>query len=553
MRSGTEEAGRGLVRRLETSMGKRMMRGSSPGQSRDRCPPATHAPSSDVPRALLGLISPSLSVSAARPIARPLLKRPLATQLRPPAAVALAPLSLELAAAARGPEQMHIHVLGFGAIGSLVSYYLRAALDPKHAISIIHRNPSSALKASYLSRLKLEVGGVVHTQRGISHESFDPAGDLHVREREAAWRRSLIPPREDGEQPQEQPAQADRVQQPQAGPIESLIVATKATDAAQGIRNLLPRLSASSTIVLLHNGMGVYEFLCDNVFRNRLSRPHFIVSSNTHGAFIKQPGHVVHTGVGSIQLGIMPDGIGRDFEASVDPSLSKGEQRLALDDITPLQGDPDATRYLSLRNTISALTSVNALDVSWRPVFDVQLAMQRKLATNCVINPLTALLGCRNGDLFNHSPGKRLAEQICHEVNKVFFAQWRHEIWKLPFRKPGGRGEAPSAEEEPGEGEDASSPSPELMLENPFPSSFSTHQLLQECMYVAGLTRENVSSMLVDIRLSRPTEISYLNGYILKLAKKYHVNVPATAMLIDLIHMREAIPIDKPVPAHSVL
>ncbi|TFY51502.1 hypothetical protein EVJ58_g10533 [Rhodofomes roseus] len=305
--------------------------------------------------------------------------------------------------------------------------------------------------------------------------------------------------------------------------------------------------------------MGVYEQLIGDVFRNRLHRPHIVVSVNNHGAFVKDFGQVVHTGVGSIQLGIMADTHGRDFEGSIDTSLPKEEQKPDLNDITPLQRDPDATRYLSLRNTISALTSTTALDVSWRPLADVQLAMHRKLAVNCVINPLTALLACRNGDLFKHPSGRRLAAQICQEISNVFYAEWRREVWKIPAGK--GEDEASAATDDSTDEDVTFVPSSiaflpvsrRIVLENPFPAGLHQQQLLDECARVAELTRANVSSMLVDIRRGRPTEIHCLNGYILKLAKKHRVSVPVTAALIDLIHLRQKIPIDKPVPLLSVL
>lgn len=486
---------------------------------------------------------------------------------------------------------MHIHVLGFGAIGSLVSHYLRASLDAKHTISVIHRTAASALEASRLPGVKLEVAGVTRLQRDIVHESRDPGADAGLREalaarrqRRFARRKRLRALRDDLEEPDEtdivpqqhteqehvstQPLEGQaphtdqtplHAAQNNAGPIESLIVATKANEAVSGIRSLLPRLSAQSTIVLLHNGMGVYENLVENVFRNRAHRPHIVLSANTHGAFVKAPGHVVHTGIGSIQLGIIPDTMGRNFEASVDMSLPSEERRTNLDDITSLHNDPYAMRYLSLRNTISALTSTTALDVTWDPLFDVQLAMQRKLAVNCVINPITALLGCRNGDIFMHPAGTHLARLLCHEISHVFYAQWRTEVWKLPpvDPRPSARADdlasEDDADEESYEAPRTEADIEESMLELPFPAGLTRRQLLDECTRVAERTRENTSSMLVDVRRGRATEVNYLNGYVLKLAKKYRVFTPVTAAIIDLVNLRHEVPIDKPVPLQSVL
>lgn len=479
---------------------------------------------------------------------------------------------------------MHIHVLGSGAIGYLVSHYLRASLDPKHTISVIHRTAVSALAASRLPGVKLEVTGVTRLQPGILHDARVFGADVGLRETLAIRRARRLARRPrvkslkkniektiEAESPRAQhtehgiQAQSLRDKYPpttpwydaqhKAGPIESLIIATKANEAASGIRTLLPRLSANSTIVLLHNGLCVYEHITEHIFRNKAHRPHIVLSANSHGAFLKDIGHVVHTGIGSIQLGIAPDPLGRDFEQSIDDSLPKEERRTNLNDITPLLNDPLATRYLSLRNTISALTSTTALDVTWSPLFDVRIAMQRKLAVDCIINPVTALLGCRNGDILQHPTGRHLALAVCQEVSNVFHAQWRTEVWKLLPMDPRATTPKPQRDldEDPYQGERTEGGMEEHMFEAPFPAGLTSQQLFEECTRVAELTRENVSSMLADIRHGHKTEINYLDGYILTLAKRYRVYTPVTAALVDLIGLRQKIPIDKPVPLQSVL
>ncbi|KZT02429.1 ketopantoate reductase-like protein [Laetiporus sulphureus 93-53] len=397
---------------------------------------------------------------------------------------------------------MHIHVLGYGAIGTLVAHHLRATLPLKHLVSVIHKTPALAYQASEAGGIKVERDGVVQFQKHILHESPDPYDDYN----------------------------------PKPSPIESLIVAVKAQSAIQGIMSLLPRISSNSTIVLLHNGMGVYENLIKAVFRNREQRPNIVVSVNNHGAFLKQEGHVVHTGVGDIKLGIVPDPKGRDFEVSLDTSLPKEDQKLSLDDITPLSGDPLAQRYVSLRNTITALTSAEQLNASWQPIYDVQVAMRCKLAVNAVVNPLTALLNCKNGELFEHPEALRLSKRLCAEASIVFWAQWEQEVWA---KRPRDAGDAH---------EDADKPNSQ-----DFPRELSAERLMLECERVAKLTSDNVSSMLVDVRRGRQTEIEYISGYLFRMAQRYKVPIPVTAAILDLMRLRSKLPIDKPLPLNSVL
>ncbi|KAI0931748.1 hypothetical protein AcW2_000570 [Taiwanofungus camphoratus] len=415
---------------------------------------------------------------------------------------------------------MHFHVLGFGAVGTLVAHHLRAALDAKHIISIIHREPNKAALVRRLTGglVKVERDGVVRSEAGFTHESYDPFDDL-VAQRKA---RPLFT----GANLAHTQGSSD------SSPIQSLIVALKATVAFDCIERLVPRLSANSTIVLLHNGMGTYEALLKKVFRNREQQPHIVVSVNNHGAWSKGFGYAVHAGVGDMQLGILPDTRGRNYEASLQPDLPKALQTLNLDDITPISGDPQAERYISLRETIAALQSAEGLHAHWGPIYDVHIAMRRKLVVNSVINPLTALLGCSNGQLFEDAAGMRLCTRLCQEASSVFRAQWFTEM--RASRTAEDVNTSPLDKES-------------------FPHELTGSSLAQECVRVANLTRTNMSSMLVDVRKGKHTEIGYMNGYIMKLAKKYGVSVPLMASMVDLMTIRQTVPLDTLVPVHSVL
>lgn len=160
--------------------------------------------------------------------------------------------------------------------------------------------------------------------------------------------------------------------------IHSLFITTKAHQTLPAIRQLLPRLSANSTIVLLQNGMGIYEELISEIFRNPEHRPHFILTSNTHGAFLRKPNHVVHTGLGSIEFAIVPDPGGKNFEKGFEESSPARSPQPRLSDITS-PGHPEFTRYESLRATVAALLLLKLLDVSWQPMSQLQLADRKSV------------------------------------------------------------------------------------------------------------------------------------------------------------------------------
>ncbi|KAF7799347.1 hypothetical protein EIP86_010579 [Pleurotus ostreatoroseus] len=391
---------------------------------------------------------------------------------------------------------MHITILGLGPVGCLVAHHLRQSLPIQHTIALVHKNLRGMRDARALGEgVTLENSGVPITVGGFIHEAFDTSDEV-----KPAESRQRIPP------PHLTPTPADP--RPEE-PIDSLILCVKAHQTVETIEKLLPRLTPASTIVLLQNGMGIYEDIVTKIFRNSHERPHFILGSINHGVRLKKHMHVIHGGSGNITFGVVPDGRGRKFEKS-SPTLN-------LDDITPnTPDDPEASRYLSLRNTVAALLSMELLNMKWRPMYDVHMAMRRKVVINSVINPLTALLNCRNGDLFQHKMARRICQDVCWEAHHAFHAQWDEEL------------RAAKAD-----GQDVSS------LE--FPQELSIKNLGDACRRVAGNTANNFSSMLLDVRKGRKTEISWLNGYLVGLGMEYNVSMKANNTLLSLIHLRSQI------------
>jgi 2-dehydropantoate 2-reductase len=272
--------------------------------------------------------------------------------------------------------------------------------------------------------------------------------------------------------------------------------------------------------------MGIYEDLVQRVFRNPESRPHFILSSITHGAWAKSPFHVVHAGVGGVTFGIVPDSRQRDLEASLaDESKPLYERSLALDDITR-PGDPSFDQYRSLRHTVAALQSLDAFGCKWSPIADVQLAMRKKLVVNAIVNPLTAILGCRNGGLFKDPSSQQLLRSICEEAAAAFHAQIETDTqtW-LDSLDPGvDKSQVPVGRVSKELGADA---------------------LEREVLRVTHLTRGNMSSMLSDVRKNNLTEVDFLNGYLVRLGEQYNIPMPVNRALVQFVKMRSAIPIDQ--------
>ncbi|QRW24651.1 ApbA domain-containing protein [Rhizoctonia solani] len=298
---------------------------------------------------------------------------------------------------------MHIHVLGVGSIGSLISLHLRHSTP--HQITLLVKRSSFAqtFRHELEQTITVEREGSTIRADGFSVELTDPAAEKMrnlLRHPDGTLRASILRPRKRyaGVQPSNDPAT----------PITSLIVTTKAPSTSRAIRALSPRLSPDSTITLLQNGMGVYEELLQ------------------HGVWVKRPFHTVHAGFGDLVFGVAPSSrvqIPIDFEKpsrkqlrSLDLESHKKEQEALLDQLAP---------YASLHDTVNALLSLRGLQSSWIGASTLQERLQRKLVTNSVVNPLTALMGCRNGSLVGNQYAYKIGQGICQEAEKVFRAHVR--------------------------------------------------------------------------------------------------------------------------------
>lgn len=326
----------------------------------------------------------------------------------------------------------------------------------------------------------------------------------------------------------------------QDGPISCLFVTTKAPSTFRAIRALAPRLSSKSTILLLQNGMGVYEELCAKIFPAPSERPHFVLASTTHGAWAKAPFHVVHAARGDLAFGVVPSdrvdlpleiphpqGYNSDMppDAKLNEENSYGANERAETPYAPWLGR--LAPHNTLFHTIRALLSLRGLTPQWLGAGELQERIQRKLVTNSVINPLTALMGCRNGPISVSPYAKHITKQVCQEAESVFRAQALDDLGGDPSRD--------------GEREQDDRPRTNLQ-EVELPLRLTAPSLEAEVIRVARMTAHNFSSMLQDVRSGHETEVEYMNGYLCRMGTRYGVPTPINDMLRKLVKMKAEIP-----------
>jgi len=139
-------------------------------------------------------------------------------------------------------------------------------------------------------------------------------------------------------------------------PIQRLLLACKAYDAADAVSQLAPRLVPGAEILLLQNGLGSQDEVARAAPQARC-----IFASSTEGAFRQADFQVVFAGHGHTWLGDPLD---------LQPPIWLEDLRQA------------------------------GIGDDW--CLNITCRKRRKLALNCAINPLTVLHDCRNGGLTEH-------------------------------------------------------------------------------------------------------------------------------------------------------
>lgn len=126
---------------------------------------------------------------------------------------------------------------------------------------------------------------------------------------------------------------------------------------------------------------------------------------------------------------------------------------------------------------------------------DIMNRLWKKLCVNACINPLTALLGCRNGKVRTDVHLQQVVDDICGEIALVTAA--------LGTQCP-------------------------------------KDELRDFVNRVAEDTAKNESSMFRDVQSGRQTEIEYINGYIVRRAAELNLPVPVNRMLVSLVQAKES-------------
>ena len=229
-----------------------------------------------------------------------------------------------------------------------------------------------------------------------------------------------------------------------------VIYCVKAFQLEQAILDTKAHISPDATIMICHNGMGTQPLVQQHFPDNAI-----LYASTTQAALLTEKYKVTHTGIGTTTFGWI----------TTPPMYAEAITQILNQALHP-------TLWLT----------------------DIQEALWKKLAINCVINPLTALYHCSNGALLQAQYAE-IVHQLCDEIALVMSA-----------------------------------------------SGYSTQttELEAQVKNIMEATAHNYSSLHQDIAHHRPTEIQFITGYLCQQAKQLGLAIPQNDALLTQIHQLEA-------------
>lgn len=373
-----------------------------------------------------------------------------------------------------GPDPRRIYILGVGNIGRLYAAHLaRVRPDPPPITLVLHRREL------------------------LDDWSADP-GVKMIRRRPGSDGPPVVETTREGldvEYWTDEPPPAGEARE--IGRIANLIVATKADVALPQVDRLRRYLDGSSTVAFAQNGMSKLwpphgPAYVSHRWPSGGDAPSFAACITTHGVTSHGPFRSEHASPADAKVG------------------------------TVLPNPAAQTTGNYLLDTIAAAPGLESRLVSRADLWVLQL---EKLVVNSIINPLTAVMRCKNGDIFKDesSPVVEVMDRLLQETSSVYQALINHPsvegiLAGLPRQDVSGAKDLESSRRE---------------LKERFSVGPLRHMLWQ----VGSKVADNTSSMLQDVRAGRKTEIRDFNGWIVDMARFLdpRLGVSCHEALIDLV------------------
>lgn len=371
-------------------------------------------------------------------------------------------------------------------------------LNPKRRIYILGLGNLGRLYATCIAQLSdpPPITLVVHRRSLLEHWTGDPGIEITrhgVPERLSNFDVEWWTDQEPSVGPVREVADGDR--------ISHLLVATKAVDAVPQVDRLRRYLDGSSNVLFVQNGMNKLWPPYGATYTTHRwpgsNHPNFLHGVTMHGVFSEGPFRSVHAAPADVVIG----------------------------PVHTNQTNSDGAAYLTKLVTTAPHLAGRAASRS-----ELWLLQLEKLVINMIINPLTAVLRVKNGELFGDLEGDmdQVMDKLLHQTSQVLQALVRHSSNQDIFQTG-------------------------QLSQQDMAQRLSFSNLRQLLYRVGEKVKYNKSSMFQDVEAGKRTEIRDLNGWLVETAKllDQDMEVGCHQILMDLVE--QGVKLDKAALARRLL
>lgn len=254
-----------------------------------------------------------------------------------------------------------------------------------------------------------------------------------------------------------------------------------------------------------------------------------------------------HVGYGTLKVAVVPglhERRGQEGDTSASSSLAR-QERDSLSTSPILESSKnDSSSSSSSNDNDNDNNDLATLLTKAGPILDTQIlsysdfliAQFEKLVCNLVINPLTAIYGCYNGELLALDSLGYFMHRLVGEASAAFLADMKA---RYPELVGGSGGVATGVATGGATGEPAAGGS------GKFSTALHPDRLNSIVVDVLTKTAQNKSSMLQDVQALRDLEIDYINGHIVQLARKYGTGAIHNRMVMEMIKSKLSLDRDR--------
>jgi 2-dehydropantoate 2-reductase len=387
--------------------------------------------------------------------------------------------------------ELPVHILGAGAMGMLCAASIKCAF-PSYPVKLILRDTESNRRIKMRSVcLQQTFDKETVTMASSSPPSQSPVNSIKQRQR--------------GPRVVHIPCETTVGKQLHKRDITHLIVTTKAGSAVPALTSVEHRLYTDfpCTVVLLCNGALA---VADEWRERQQRRPHTETCSITNKTTL-QPTVSNNPSFPQLLFGISTHGVYRETTEHEQEEDDLHHIVHAGYGSTILEGSPELAALLD-HSGLNCTLIPSRTDDDCHDDY-MKWLLWKKLAVNCVINPLTAIHNCVNGDIVRlNGFHDYYYPALLSELANVYVQTLKHS--------------------------NSSATDTARHLDRSPPALSVEHvqaEFRKAVDVVIRDTARNRSSMLQDVAAGRSTEVDYLSGYVVRTGAALGVPTPVNSEL----------------------